>query len=492
MQQPTSVFNPMLPKPPYSGPELCALSAYDAVQMLKRGEISPVELLDAAFARIENCEPKINALPTLCEERARAAASQIDKSVFDQPGSLAGLPITIKDLTPVAGVRTTYGTPALADFIASESSFLVERLEARGGVVIGKSNTPEMGAGGNTFNSVFGATRNPWDTRMNAGGSSGGAAVSVATGETWLAHGSDLAGSLRTPAAYCGVVGLRPSPGRAGGANKDHAFNIEGVDGPVARSVLDAALFLDAMTGFDPRMPLSLEAPGVPFQNAVLQAAAPARIAYTPDLNGFAPVEREIDTILRASLEKLESMGTRVELACPDLPGLYDTYRTLRGAYWATLPGRLSDEIQAGFKETLQENVAFGKALSLDELIDAQRNRSLLYGNMQRFLEIYDVLAFPVVGLEPGPVEIEFPPEVNGEPVSDYVDWLRFSFLSTATSLPSISVPAGLTASGMPVGIQLIGPPRGEAKLLGVASFIEKTAGISQLLPIDPIVNVGS
>lgn len=478
----------MLRNPSYRGPELCALSAYDAVQLLKRREISPSDLLNAAFTRIAAVEPHINALPTLCEDRARMASSKIDSTYSDQPGWLAGLPISIKDLTPVKDVRTTWGTPALADFIAPESSFLVQNLETRGGVVVGKSNTPEMGAGGNTFNAVFGATCNPWDIRMNAGGSSGGAAASIASGETWLAHGSDLAGSLRTPAAYCGVVGMRPSPGRAGGANPNHAFNVEGVDGPVARSVLDTALFLDAMSGFDPRMPLSLEAPTESFQQAVLTAIPPTRIAYSPDLNGFAPVEPEIDAILRTCLERLETIGTRIELACPDLTGLYDTYRTLRGAYWAALPGRLPPEVQEGFKETLRDNVAFGKSLTLDQLIDAQRNRSVLYSNMQPFLEKFDVFAMPVVGTEQGPVEIEFPPEVNGERVDDYVDWLRFSFLSTTTSLPSISVPAGFTKSGMPVGIQLIGPSRGEAKLLAVASFIEKTSGVANLLPIDPVI----
>ncbi len=473
----------------FTGPELCRMEAYEVVALLKKGEITSGDLLDAAFERIAQVEPAVNAMPTLCEARARAAAKDIQahqKTNDGEPGWLGGLPIGIKDLMPVKGVRTTFGTLGYKDFVPEESDPLVERLEARGALVVGKTNTPEMGAGANTFNAIFGMTRNPWDTRKSAGGSSGGAAVSLATGETWLSHGSDLAGSLRTPAAYCGVVGLRPTPGRAGGGSPTNAFGIESVQGPMARTVMDAALFLDAMAGFDPRQALSLEAPRQPFQEAVKRASPKVRIAYAPDLNGFAPVEKEIDEIMRSALVKAEKNGAKVAEACPDLPGLFETYVTLRAMVWGAGTGRSPEHVRKHFKRTLADNIGVGETLTPTQIYDAQINRSMLYDRMRVFLDRYDVLACAVVGLEPTIVEQEYPSHVAGQPVADYIDWLRFSFLATTTALPALSLPAGFTKSGMPVGIQLIGPPRGEAKLLAVAKAIEDAVGFRGRTPIDP------
>jgi amidase len=414
----------------FTGPELCRLEAHQVVALLKKGEISPTELLDAAFQRIAEVEPAVNAMPTLCEERARAAARDVAANRAlngGEPGWLGGLPIGIKDLLPVKGVRTTWGTVGYKDFVPDASDPLVERLEARGAIVVGKSNTPEMGAGANTFNAVFGMTRNPWDIRKNAGGSSGGAAAALATGETWLSHGSDLAGSLRTPAAYCGVVGLRPTPGRAGGASPTNAFSMESVQGPMARTVMDTALFLDAMAGFDPRHLLSLEPPRKPFQEAVRRATPRVRIAYAPDLAGLAPVEREIDEVMRSALEKAERNGAAIEEACPDLSGLYETYVTLRAMVWGAGTGRSPEHVRKHFKRTLAENIGVGETLTPSRIYDAQITRSALYDRMRIFLETYDVLACAVVGLEPGPVEQEYPGHVAGKPVADYIDWLRFS-----------------------------------------------------------------
>lgn len=472
----------------FNGPELCRYQAHEIVSLLREREISPDELLDAAFARIAQVEPDVNAMPTLCESRARDALAALPsrrEQYADEPGWLGGIPIGVKDLNAVAEVRMSMGTLAYSDFVPTENDPLVSLMESRGALVAGKTNTPEMGAGGNTFNAVFGMTRNPWDVRKNAGGSSGGAAVSLATGEVWLSHGSDLAGSLRTPAAYCGVVGLRPTPGRAGGAPAALAFNTEALQGPMARTVRDCALFLDTMAGFDPASPISIEAPAQPFQAAVLRAQPDITIAYTPDLGGFAPVEREIDAVLRKALTQVQGLGANVDETCPPLDRLGPTYRTLRAMFWAALPGRLPQEVQQHYKRTLRENIEAGRRLSIDDVYDAQLNRATLWQTMVAFLRSYDVLACPVVGLEPGPVEEEYPASVNGQPVTDYVDWLRFSFLPTTTSLPALSVPAGFTASGMPVGLQLIGPPRGEAKLLAVARVVEEAVGEFGA-PIDP------
>ena len=474
----------------YSGPELCRLPAREVVALLRRREIAPSDLLDATFARIGQVEGAVNATVTTCEERARRALDALPGHEAEngaESGWLAGLPIAVKDLTMVAGVRTTYGNIGLKDFVPATSDPLVERLEARGGIVIGKTNTPEFGAGGNTFNEVFGYTRNPWDTRLNAGGSSGGAAASLATGEVWLAQGSDLAGSLRTPAAYCGVLGLRPSPGRCGGGPAAAAFMTEGVSGPMARDVEDIALFLDAMTGYDARMPISIEAPSTPFQDEVAKADGRVRIAFSEDQNGFAPVEPEIRQVLRCAMESVARAGGKVEDACPDLPGLHETYITLRGVHYGTLNAYQPEEVQRHFKRTLRENTDAGGSLSSGQIYDAMRQRTVLYHVMRIFLEGYDVLAIPVVGIEPGPVEIEYPASVGGQPVVDYVDWLRFSFLATTTTLPALAMPVGFTRSGMPVGLQLIGPPRGEARLLRAARAVEDAVGFPRT-PIDPYV----
>ena len=474
----------------FSGPELCRLDAHQVVELLRRKEISSEELLNAAFTRIKEVEPAVNAIPTLCEERARKSAREWDSAGRgnpDDPGWLGGLPIGIKDLTPVAGVRTTFGTKGLADFVPEKSDPLVETLEKRGGLVIGKTNTPECGAGGNTFNEVFGKTRNPWNTERNAGGSSGGSAVALATGEVWLSHGSDLAGSLRTPAAYCGVVGFRPSPGVAGGGPAEVGFHTEGVQGAMARNVMDCALFLDAMSGFDASSPISFPAPNTPFQEAVKQAQPNVRIAYSPTLKEFAPVSAETDQVLRLALQEVENAGATVEEDCPDLPNLGSCYRILRAMLWAVGPGRAPQSVQKHYKKTLADNIEIGRQLNIDDVYDAQIARTVIYHNMRRFLTIFDVLACTTVSLEPGPVVEEYPTEIDGKPVTDYIDWLKFSFLSTTAGLPAVSVPAGFTKSGLPVGLQLIGPPRGEAKLLAVARTIELVLGTA-MTPIDPII----
>ena len=366
----------------FSGSELCKYEAHEAVKLLKNGDVSSGELLDAATKRISQTGKIINATTTLCEERARTAAKFLDNTEDSHDGWLAGLPITIKDLKMVAGVRTTYGSKGFSDFIPEESDPLVELLEARGGIVLGKTNTPEFGAGGNTFNEVFGPTLNPWDTSLNAGGSSGGAAASLATGEIWLSHGSDHGGSLRTPAAYCGIVGLRPSPGIAGGPDKDNAFMIEGTQGPMARSVMDCALFLDAMSGYDPRIAISFPHPKTSYQDAVRHVPSKLAIAFSSDLGGFGQVDKEMDNHLRGILLMLENNGAEIEETCPDLSELEKTYHTLRGVMWATAARGLPEEVKRHFKPTLAQNTAFGQSLSIDDIIDANINRSKIYNRM--------------------------------------------------------------------------------------------------------------
>lgn len=481
---------PKINKPKFTGPDVCALEAHEVVSMLRTKEVSPAELLKAAFERIELVEPAINAMPTTCFERARGAAQELAHEPTQAADWLAGLPLGIKDLERVQGVRTTYGTASMAENIPDFSDSFVETLESRGAIVVGKTNTPEMGAGGNTFNDVFGATRNPWDTRMNAAGSSGGAAASLAAGQTWLSSGSDHGGSLRTPAAFCGIVGLRPSPGRVattlqGGSST--GYLMEGVQGPMARSVRDCALFLDAMADFDPRSPISFPPPEIPFQDAVLQASSKVRIAYSPDLNGLSPVEPEITAKLCIALSQVEKSGGVVEEIEPALPELERSYHALRGFAFATGFLNAPESVTKHFKKTLRENIKFGQSLTSEDLSKAHINRTTIFLNMVELLGNFDVLACPTVGCMPRPVEIEWIDNINGKKLDNYMDWLRFAFLSTTTGLPAISVPVGLSDNGMPIGIQLIGPPRGEAKLLAVARALEMAVG-GPLGPIDPNV----
>lgn len=479
----------MRPETTFTGPDLCARLAREVVAELAAGHLEPGDVLDACAARMEQVEGDVNAVVTRCVDRAREAIGGLPdraRAHGAAAGWLAGLPVAIKDLNPVAGVRTTYANTWYADFVPEASDPLVERLEARGALVVGKTNTPEFGAGGNSTNAVFGSTRNPWDTRMNAGGSSGGAAASLAAGEVWLAQGSDLMGSLRTPAAHCSVLGLRPSPGRCGGGPITAKFLPEAVQGPMARDTRDLALFLDAMTGWDPRMPLSLDAPATPYVRAIEEAPRMPRIAFSEDQKGFAPVEAEIRSVLRAAMESAARAGAEVEDACPDLPGLNEAYLALRGLHYGSVVAAQPDAVRETFGDRLRANVDYGLNQSLAEVYAAQTARSRLYDIMQGFLTNFDVLAIPVVGIAPAPVELDFPTSVDGQEIGTYETWLRFSFLSATTLLPALSMPAGFTEAGLPVGLQLIGPPRGEDVLLRTALFVEEALGLPAS-PIDPV-----
>src|SRR6267154_5626671 len=282
--------------------ELWRMSAVEAVARLRKREISPLELVEASAQRIAEVEPAVNALPTLCLDRAREHARRImqgggESDAADEAGRLAGLPVSIKDLTDVAGVRTTYGSPLFANHIPTKSHPLVERIERKGGIVMGKSNTPEFGAGGSTFNEVFGRTRNPWNISLTSGGSTGGGSVSLATGEVWLAQGTDHGGSLRRPGTYCSIVGIRPSPGRVTRGTVSNLWSPQSVQGPMARNVPDLALFLDTIAGLCLQDPMTFDAPAVSFSAAVANPAAPKRIAWTADFGGRFELDREIREI---------------------------------------------------------------------------------------------------------------------------------------------------------------------------------------------------
>ena len=471
--------------------ELVKLTARQAVEKLRKRELTPLELIDAAVERIEQVEPSVNALPTLAVERARAHAKRImessDGSDTGVRGQLYGLPIAVKDLKDVAGVRSTKGSPIFADFVPERSDILVENIEAKGGIVLAKSNTPEFGAGANTFNEVFGKTRNPWDTRMTCGGSSGGAAVSLATGEVWLATGTDLGGSLRIPASFCSVIGLRPTPGRVPHGPSGLPFATLSVDGPMGRTVGDVALFLDAQAGQHAEDPLSMPAPERPYVDAVDDPTPPKRVAFTPDL-GIAPVDPEVREICAKAVRAFEGLGASIEEDTIDLHDAEEIFDTLRAAQYAASLSQHLDGHRGLLKPEVIGNIEAGLALSSMDVNRAELARGALYHRTVEFFERYDLLVSPAVLVPPFDVDQRYVSEAGGVTFDTYVSWLIMSFALTLTACPSISVPCGFTSAGLPIGLQIMAPRADEASLLSAAALFEEAAGLAGGVPMDPVV----
>tara|TARA_A100001037_G_scaffold279449_1_gene281295 strand:- start:3039 stop:4463 length:1425 start_codon:yes stop_codon:yes gene_type:complete len=470
--------------------DLIALTAQEAIQKLKLREVSPLEMIDAAVERINETNDAVNSLPTLAIERAKAHAKTLMQSRISDdipPGYLYGLPIAVKDLKDVKGVLSTKGSPIFANHIPSKSDYLVENIEAKGGIILAKSNTPEFGAGANTFNEVFGKTRNPWDTRKTCGGSSGGAAVSLATGQVWLATGSDLGGSLRIPASFCSVVGLRPTPGRVPHGPKDLPFASLSVEGPMGRTVGDVALFLDTQAGKSLIDPISFAAPNTPYVQAIEKPTAPAKIGYSHDL-GIAPVDQEVRDICARSMQIFEKAGSAIFEAHPNLDDAEDIFQTLRAAQFAASYKKHLDENRELLKPEVIWNIEKGLELSIEDINNAELARGALYLRTLDFFSSYDLLACPAVVVPPFDVEQRYVTEAGGKEFNTYVSWLVMSFALTLTACPSISVPCGFTSEGLPVGLQLMAPRGDEALLLSVASFFEQASGSISSKPIDPIV----
>jgi amidase len=459
-------------------------TACDLVTALRGGDISPRDLLDALERRIQTVDGQINALPTLCFDRARSHADRLMKVPVSDRGLLTGLPVPIKDLTDVAGVRSTQGSLIFKDHIPACSDILVEHLENSGGIVYAKSNTPEFGAGANTFNEVFGATRNPWDLSRSAAGSSGGAAAALASGMAWVAHGSDMGGSLRNPASFCGVVGLRPSIGRV--AHTPH-FKIDrtlGVQGPMARNVEDVALLLDAMSGEHVADPLSLPALPDSYLAAARSGKKPKRIAYSPDI-GITPVDPEIAAITRKAAERFAEAGVIVEDAHPDLREAHDCFQVLRAFDYAVSKAELLRHHRDLLKPDVVWNIEKGLALSMGDIERAEAQRVAMTARTLEFFETYDLLLTPATIVAAFPIENRFVAECAGHQFDNYVEWLAIVYAITLVCCPALSLPCGFTSNGLPVGLQIVAPPRGEAKLLAGAKVLESIFGLN-IKPIDP------
>lgn len=462
---------------------LTDLSACEVVDLLDRGDVTPLDCLEALEARVAAVDGAVNALPTRCFDRARDQARRLMQRPLGNRGRLAGLPVPIKDLTDVAGVRTTYGSTIFADHVPESSDILVEQIEAEGGVIYAKSNTPEFGAGGNTFNDVFGATLNPWNTKLSAAGSSGGAAVALASGTAWVTQGSDLGGSLRNPASFCGVVGLRPSPGRVASNPGAKIDRLLGVKGPMARSVEDTALLLDAMTGENPSDPLSL-----PKTESFLDAARsgwrPARAAFSTDL-GITPVDPEVASICRAAVARFSDIGTVVEEAHPDLSEAHDTFQVMRGMVFAASYAGLLDRYRDTMKPEVVWNIEKGLSYSMADVVRAENSRAAMFRRMSAFFDTYDLLLCPATIVAAYPASERYVKECAGQTFSNYVEWLAIAYAISLTASPALSLPCGLTSDGRPVGLQIIGRTRADGRVLAGARALERVLDLA-IGPIEP------
>ena len=458
--------------------------ARELVRRLAAGEIGAAELMNRFLARIEAVNPTLNAIVTLDPESALDAARAADAALARgvPPGPLHGLPVAVKDLTVTRGIRTTFGSTIYRDFVPEQDALYVERLRAAGAIVIGKTNTPEFGAGSQTFNPVFGVTRNPYATGRTCGGSSGGAAVAVACGMLPLADGTDMGGSLRNPAAWCNVVGFRTSPGRVPIWPRNMLYNPLGVAGPIARHVADAALMLCAMAGPDPRVPLSIETPGARFRDPLERDFGGTRIAWSPTLGGY-PVEREVREVCAAAAARFADLGCSVEEADPDLRDADEIFQTLRAFSFAMAHQEHIRNHRDELKDTVVWNVEKGLALGAMDVAHAEMKRAALLDRTVEFFGRFDYLLCPTTQVPPFSIDTEWVREIDGVQLETYIDWMAACYAITVTGCPSISVPAGFTPDGLPVGMQIVAAPKCDFEALQLAHAYEGLAEFASRRP---------
>ena len=468
--------------------DLCAKDAVTLAGMLRRREVSAREVIAAHIARIEALDGAINAVVTRCFDAALAKAAAADALLArgESTGPLHGLPVAHKDLFDTAGVRTTYGSPLFAENVPSRDALVVQRMSAAGAISLGKTNVPEFGAGSHTVNPVFGATRNPFDLGRSAGGSSGGAAAALAARMICLADGSDLGGSLRNPASFCNVVGLRPSPGRVPDWPFSDVADVLGVAGPMARTVADVALLLIVLSGPDPRVPLALDAAppaAEPDQIAGLleRDLRGVRVAWSADLG--LPVEPAVLETLAPARQVLADLGCEVTDAAPDLSGADFAFRTWRAFRFATNLGPLLRQHPGQIGPNVTWNIERGLELSVADLGRATLWQAALAERVSAFFDSYEVLACPVAQVVPFDVTLDWVHDIDGHPQHTYLDWMASAYQISVTGLPAISIPAGFTPDGLPVGLQLVGRRRADWALLGVAHAVEAATGHGRTVP---------
>jgi amidase len=460
-------------------PEICFLTATEMARRIRRKELSSREVLEAHLRQIEKVNPQVNAIITLVADRALEQAKLADESAARNRflGPLHGLPVAHKDLVETKGIRTTYGSPIYKENVPTFNALMVDRIQAAGAITIGKTNTPEFGAGSQTFNTVFGATKNPWDVTKTCGGSSGGAAVSLACGMLPVADGSDMGGSLRNPASFCSVVGFRTSPGRVPRVPSTQAWSPLSVLGPMARTVEDVALFLSVMAGPDSRAPLSIHEPGSRFAQPLDRDCKGLRIAWCGKFAGL-PVDRRVRQVIEGQRKRFESLGCVVEDADPDFSGADESFKVFRALSFHQQYAPMLEKHRTQMKATVVQEVEAGTRITPEQIGDAETKRSLLYARVGEVMAKYDFLVLPATQVPAFDVKQEYVTEVEGVKMAGYIDWMKSCYFITMTALPSISVPAGFTPEGLPVGIQIVGRHQDDWSVLQMAHAFEKVSGV--------------
>jgi len=467
--------------------DLCFLPAVELARMIREREVSALEVMQAHLDQIERTNPRINAIVTLLPERALESAREMDARLArgDALGPLCGLPVAHKDLAVTKGIRTTFGSPIFSDFMPDQDAVIVERLRNGGALTIGKTNTPEFGAGSQTFNAVFGPTRNPHNPDKTCGGSSGGAAAALASGMIPIADGSDLGGSLRNPASFCNVAGLRPSAGRVPTWPSLSAWFPMAVQGPMGRTVADIALQMSAIAGPDPRSPISIEEPATLFSRPLERDFKGLRIAWSRDLGGL-PVDAEVTRILEAHRIVFENLGCDVSEADPDLRDADEIFQVLRAWNFELAYGELLKTSRDQMKDTVVWNIEEGARLSGPQVGSAERKRTQLFHRMRNFMDNYDFLVAPVVQVLPFDVKQPYVTEINGEQMATYIDWMKSCFRISVTGQPALSVPCGFSCDGLPVGLQIVGRYRDDFGVLQLGHAFEQETGYWKQRPVSP------
>lgn len=472
--------------------ELTYLTATELARHIRNRELSCVEVMTAHLTQIERVNPLVNAIITLDAAGAMAGAVAADQALDrgDPIGPLHGLPVAHKDLVLTKGMRTTWGSPIYKDFVPTQDALLVERLAQAGAIRVGKTNVPEFGAGSQTFNPVFGATRNPYDLSKTCGGSSGGAAVALACGMLPLADGSDTGGSLRNPAAFCNVVGFRSSPGRVPVYPSQLAWFPISVQGPMARTVEDVALMLSALAGPDPRVPIALTEPGAIFRQPLDRDFSGVRIAWSEDLNGAFPVDPRVTAALNAQRGVFSDLGCVMEEGAPDFRDADEIFQIWRA--WAFELNHAEHLIHQRdqLKETIIWNAEAGQKLTGPQLARAEAKRTALYQRVMAFLQRHEFLILPVTQIPPFDIQTEYITEINGVQMESYIDWMKSCYLITVTGLPAISVPCGFTAEGLPIGMQIVGRHQDDLGVLQLAYAFQQATGFWQRRP--PVIDKGA
>ena len=464
--------------------DLCFLSATEQSGLIRSKKISATQLIQAHLDQIERLNPTLNAIVTLTAESAVAEAASADKKTAanEAVGVLHGLPVAHKDLFLTKGVRTTFGSLAFKDFVPDVDSLPVERLKKAGAISLGKTNTPEFGAGSQTFNAVFGSTPNPYDLTKTCGGSSGGGAVALASGMISIADGTDLGGSLRNPASFCNLVGIRPSVGRVPSWPESLGWYTMSVPGPMARTVQDVALAMAAMSGPDDRSPISLEAPGEMFLNPLARSFKGCKIAFSANLGGL-PVEPEVAKVIESTRAVFQDLGCEVVNDEPNISEADEIFMLWRAWRTELRITPLLKEHRAQIKDTVIWNAEQGLPITGPQLVRAEAKRTELYHRMREFFKKYDFLVLPVSQVAPFSIDQEYPAEINGVKMNTYIDWQKSAYHISAMGNPAISVPAGFTSDHLPVGIQIVGRHRDDFGILQLAYAFEQKTQFAQRRP---------